>query len=57
MADVKAVFYLLRLNRTMMVACAGLSAARSTPRLAYVLTLVCIMGVGTLICVAVVLGS
>ena len=39
------------------MACAGLFAARPTPRLAYVLTLVCMMGAGTLICAAVVLGS
>jgi 4-hydroxybenzoate polyprenyltransferase len=41
----------------MVVACAGLFAARPTPRLAYALTLVCMMGAGTLICMAVVLGS
>jgi len=39
------------------VVCATLFAARPTPRLAYVLTLVCMMGSGTLICAAVVLGS
>ena len=39
------------------VVCATLFAARPTPRLAYVLTLVCMMGSGTLICAAVVLGT
>jgi len=37
--------------------CAGLFVARPTPSLAYILTLVCMTGAGTLICAAVVLGS
>jgi 4-hydroxybenzoate polyprenyltransferase len=37
--------------------CAGLFAVRPGPRLAYYLTLVCMMGTGTLICLAMILGS
>jgi len=39
------------------LACAGLFVARPGPRLAYVLTLVCMMGMGSLICLAMILGS
>ncbi len=39
------------------VVCAWLFATRPSPRLAYVLTLVCMMGMGSLICLAVILGS
>jgi 4-hydroxybenzoate polyprenyltransferase len=39
------------------LACAGLFLARPDPRLAYVLTLVCMMGMGSLICLAMILGS
>ena len=39
------------------LACAGWFAARPSPRLAYVLTLVFMMGAGSLICLAMVLGS
>jgi 4-hydroxybenzoate polyprenyltransferase len=41
----------------LVLVCAGLFVARPTPSLAYILTLVCMMGAGTLICAAVVLGS
>lgn len=37
--------------------CAWLFAARPSPRLAYILTLVCMMGMGSLICLAMILGS
>jgi hypothetical protein len=37
--------------------CAWLFATRPNSRLAYVLTLVCVMGMGSLICLAVILGS
>jgi 4-hydroxybenzoate polyprenyltransferase len=37
--------------------CAGLFAAHPTPRLAHVLTLVFMMGMGSLICIAMILGS
>lgn len=37
--------------------CAGLFVARPTPRLAHVLTLVLLLGMGSLICLAMVLGS
>jgi Ni,Fe-hydrogenase I cytochrome b subunit len=37
--------------------CAGLFAARPSPKLAYALTLVFMMGTGFLICAAMVLGS
>jgi 4-hydroxybenzoate polyprenyltransferase len=37
--------------------CAGLFAARPSPRLAYVLTMVFMMGTGSLICLAMILGS
>jgi 4-hydroxybenzoate polyprenyltransferase len=37
--------------------CAILFATRPTPRLAYILTLVFMMGTGSLICLAKVLGS
>jgi 4-hydroxybenzoate polyprenyltransferase len=39
------------------LACAGLFVVRPGPRLAYVLTLVCMMGMGSLICLAIILGS
>jgi 4-hydroxybenzoate polyprenyltransferase len=39
------------------LACAGLFVARPTPRLAHVLTLVFMMGMGSLICLATILGS
>jgi 4-hydroxybenzoate polyprenyltransferase len=37
--------------------CAWLFATRPSPRLAYILTLVCMMGMGCLICLAMILGS
>jgi 4-hydroxybenzoate polyprenyltransferase len=37
--------------------CAWLFATRPSPKLAYILTLVCMMGMGSLICLAVILGS
>jgi 4-hydroxybenzoate polyprenyltransferase len=37
--------------------CAWLFATRPSPRLAHVLTLVCMMGMGSLICLAMILGS
>jgi 4-hydroxybenzoate polyprenyltransferase len=37
--------------------CAWLFATRPSPRLAYILTLVCMMGMGSLICLAMILGS
>jgi 4-hydroxybenzoate polyprenyltransferase len=37
--------------------CACLFATRPSPRLAYILTLVCMMGMGCLICLAMTLGS
>lgn len=37
--------------------CAWLFVTRPSPRLAYILTLVCMMGMGCLICLAVILGS
>ena len=37
--------------------CAWLFARRLSPRLAYILTLVCMMGMGLLICLAMILGS
>ena len=37
--------------------CAWLFVTRPSPRLAYILTLVCMMGMGSLICVAMILGS
>ena len=37
--------------------CAWLFATRPGPRLAYILTLVCMMGMGSLICLAMILGS
>jgi 4-hydroxybenzoate polyprenyltransferase len=37
--------------------CAWFFATRPSPRLAYVLTLVCMMGMGSLICLAMILGS
>jgi 4-hydroxybenzoate polyprenyltransferase len=39
------------------VVCAWLFATRPSPRLAYILTLVCMMGMGSLICLAMILGS
>lgn len=42
---------------TVGLVCAAWFAARPSPRLAYVLTLVFMMGTGTLICLAMVLGS
>ncbi len=39
------------------VVCAWLFATRPSPRLAYTLTLVCMMGMGSLICLAMILGS
>ncbi len=39
------------------VVCAWLFATRPSPRLAYILTLVFMMGMGSLICLAVILGS
>jgi 4-hydroxybenzoate polyprenyltransferase len=39
------------------LACAGLFATRPDPKLAYTLTLVSMMGTGSLICLAMVLGS
>jgi 4-hydroxybenzoate polyprenyltransferase len=38
------------------VVCAWLFATRPSPRLAYILTLVCMMGMGSLICLAMILG-
>ena len=37
--------------------CAWLFVTRPSPRLAYILTLVCMMGMGSLICLAMILGS
>ena len=37
--------------------CAWLFVSRPSPRLAYTLTLVCMMGMGSLICLAMILGS
>jgi len=37
--------------------CAGLFAVRPSPRLAYILTMVFMMGSGTIICLAMILGS
>jgi 4-hydroxybenzoate polyprenyltransferase len=37
--------------------CAWLFATRPVPGLAYILTLVCMMGMGSLICLAMILGS
>jgi 4-hydroxybenzoate polyprenyltransferase len=37
--------------------CARLFVTRPSPRLAYILTLVCMMGMGSLICLAMILGS
>jgi hypothetical protein len=37
--------------------CAWLFATRPSPGLAYILTLVCMMGMGSLICLAMILGS
>ena len=37
--------------------CAWLFAARPSPRLAYILTLVCMIGMGSLICLGIILGS
>jgi 4-hydroxybenzoate polyprenyltransferase len=37
--------------------CAWLFATRPSPRLAYTLTLVCMMGMGSIICLAMILGS
>ena len=39
------------------VVCAWLFATRPSPRLAYILTLVCMMGMGSIICLAMILGS
>ena len=39
------------------MACAGLFLTRPTPRMAYVLTVVCTMGMGSIICLAMILGS
>jgi 4-hydroxybenzoate polyprenyltransferase len=39
------------------VVCAWLFATRPSPSLAYILTLVCMMGMGSLICLAMILGS
>jgi 4-hydroxybenzoate polyprenyltransferase len=39
------------------VVCAWVFAARPSPSLAYILTLVCMMGMGSLICLAMILGS
>jgi 4-hydroxybenzoate polyprenyltransferase len=42
---------------TVGLVCAWLFVARPRPRLAYILTLVCMMGMGSLICLAMILGS
>jgi 4-hydroxybenzoate polyprenyltransferase len=42
---------------TVGVVCAWLFATRPSPKLAYILTLVCMMGMGSLICLAMILGS
>jgi 4-hydroxybenzoate polyprenyltransferase len=39
------------------VVCAWLFVTRPSPRLAYILTLVCMMGMGSIICLAMILGS
>lgn len=37
--------------------CAGLFLTRPTPRMAHILTLVCVMGMGSMIRLAMILGS
>jgi len=53
----RAYLYLDLLFIAVGPACAGLFVARPTPRMAHILTNICMVGEGLLICLAVILGS